>query len=241
MISILYEDVDIIVVNKCANMPSQKDFSRTPDVLSWVNQHVKQECYLIHRLDRHVAGPMVFAKTKVAAKNLNEQVSVKQDVDGYAQDGFYKEYLAVVLCQNKDNISNASDIRLTHYQKKDKNLAITLDSIGYEKLPRHIQSEYKMACLAYSAIAERTVENECLLLLKIHLFTGRYHQIRSQLAYVGLPILGDPKYGTMSLGNMIVSKIGLQAASLGFLHPKTKRKLLFTAKHADEPFSLFPL
>jgi len=240
MISILYEDVDIIVVNKCANMPSQKDFSRTPDVLSWVNQHVQQECYLIHRLDRHVAGPMVFAKTKLAAKSLNEQVSAKHEsTKGYVQDGFYKEYLAVVQCMNKVNLEKSTETILTHYQKKDKNGAITLDAIAYGKLPAHIQTEYKVACLAYSIIAEQLIEGELLLLLKIQLFTGRYHQIRSQLAYAGLPILGDPKYGKISLGSITVSKIGLQAVSLGFLHPKTKKKLLFVAKHKDEPFNLF--
>lgn len=242
MIEILYEDEDIIVVNKKSNMPSQKDLSRTPDVLSLVNQYTKKECFLIHRLDRHVAGPMVVAKTKYAAASLNKQLQEKLLKNGLESEGFHKEYAAVVVDTKvvSDKLSGADWTDLIHYQKKEGNIAISIEEDIYLKLSAQEKKNYKKATLRFNIQSTKKIDQQTILLLKIDLLTGRYHQIRSQLASYGLPILGDPKYGVVQLDGMeIVKKIGLQSTALGFLHPKTSEKVLLSASHREEPFDLF--
>lgn len=250
MMNILFEDADIIVINKEANIPTQKDFSRTPDVQSFVNGHTKHECFLIHRLDRHVAGPMVLAKTKAAAKVLNEQIAVKRsNKSGQERDEFTKVYSAVVMNINNQSVDINQDVSLQHYQKKEKNVTLTIDEKTYDTLTTQQQLEFKHACLNYKVIQSKPLGEKEILLLRIELLTGRYHQIRSQLAFIGLPILGDPKYGTIEVLEPTqemsakeaesLKKIGLQAILLGFSHPRTRKAVFFETVHRDYPFNLF--
>lgn len=242
MIDILYEDADIIVVNKRSNMPSQKDLSRTPDVLTLVNQYTKKECFLIHRLDRHVAGPMVVAKTKHAAAFLNLQLQSKSLVEGLESEGFQKEYIAVVV--DTKNLSEQNSDKewtnLVHYQRKVNNLAISITPEVFDNLSDREKNEYKKATLRFCILSKKSIGQQRILLLKIDLLSGRYHQIRSQLAALGLPIYGDPKYGLVQIGDADpIKKIGLQSTSIGFVHPKTKVNVMFSVQHMEEPFDLF--
>lgn len=242
MIEVLYEDQDIIVVNKTANMPSQKDLSRTPDVLTLVNQHTKSACHLIHRLDRHVAGPLVLAKNKQSAATLNKQLRVSDLTEG---EGFSKEYMATVVIAPMSPVVNVSTevwTTLEHYQRKVGTMAETISIEAYQALKPDRQKEYKKALLKYEVLECRQRLGDTILLLKIDLLTGRFHQIRSQLAAAGLPIAGDPKYGVTIFGTEpAIKKIGLQSTRLEFLHPKHNKKMVFSVRHREEPFDWFNL
>lgn len=214
MIDVKYEDADILVIWKPDNVPSQRDFSRTKDALTMVEEYLKQPAFLIHRLDRHVQGLMIFGKTKESAAALNKQI---------AAHDFDKCYLAVVEGEAKNEDT------LIHYMRKEKGVSKVIDK------PK---DGYKRGELSYIRKTCHTIDERPISLLYITLKTGRYHQIRSQLQAVGLPIVGDPKYGVSQLGDRQIKKIGLQAVDLSIKHPKTNKTMHWHHEHQQEPFNL---
>lgn len=174
MINILYEDNHPLVVVKPANMAVNLDSSNDLDLLTYLKQYLKEKYQkpnnvylgLVHRLDRPVAGIMVFAKTSKAAGRLAKDMQ---------SNLFKKEYLAVICgnCKDKDT--------LTDYLKKDRktNMVSTSNS-----------KEGKLASLQYYKIEQ--IDKLCLV--KVILQTGRSHQIRVQFASRNMPLWGDQRY-----------------------------------------------
>ena len=174
MINILYEDNHLLVVVKPANMAVNLDSSNDLDLLTYLKQYLKEKYQkpnnvylgLVHRLDRPVAGIMVFAKTSKAASRLAKDMQ---------SNLFKKEYLAVICvnCKDKDT--------LTDYLKKDRktNMVSTSNS-----------KEGKLASLQYYKIEQ--IDKLCLV--KVILQTGRSHQIRVQFASRNMPLWGDQRY-----------------------------------------------
>lgn len=220
MIKVLLEDEHILVVLKPVNMPSQKDFSRTPDLMTAVQEHIKTKPYLIHRLDRHVAGPVVFAKTKQGASELNKQLT---------SIGFKKKYLAVSY-QEQHKLEDKSFVELLDYITKENKMAKVISLKEYQSLTLEAQKKYKEAKLKYRFFKK----NETKCLYEIDLITGRFHQIRAQLSSHGLTIIGDPKYGVKE-----GAYIGLQCVQLGFYHPITKQQISINTYHQLGPFEDF--
>ena len=172
MTKILYEDNHLLVVKKDANMPVQADNSKDIDLLTELKEYIKKKYSkpgnvylgLVHRLDRPVAGVMVFAKTSKSAERLSEQIRNKT---------FKKTYYAIV--EGKPNKNGMFKDKLL---KDEKTNISKVDPNGKE------------AILEYETIA--TKNN--LSLVKINLLTGRSHQIRVQFSYHGYPLYGDMKY-----------------------------------------------
>lgn len=230
MIPIIYENSACVVVNKPADMPAQRDFSRTPDMLSVAEDYLGNKAFLIHRLDRHVAGPVVIAKTKKAAANLNKQLTT---------NGFTKLYKAVVVHNFDTQLPLNNRILLEQYHMKDKSLALVINKEAYDLLDNDNKAKYKPVKLYYECLNTIQHEDQCVSILKIELLTGRFHQIRSQLKSVGLPILGDPKYGETMFMNQKYKTIGLQSISLKFRDPVGKSDICAEAEHFDGPFEQF--
>ncbi len=174
MINILYEDNHLLVVVKPANMAVNLDSSNDLDLLTYLKQYLKEKYQkpnnvylgLVHRLDRPVAGIMVFAKTSKAAGRLAKDMQ---------SNLFKKEYLAVICgnCKDKDT--------LTDYLKKDRKTNMV--SMSNSK-------EGKLASLQYYKIEQ--IDKLCLV--KVILQTGRSHQIRVQFASRNMPLWGDQRY-----------------------------------------------
>lgn len=211
---VIYEDNQIIVVEKESNIPSQSDKTGDMDMLTMVKSYIKEkynkpgEVYigLVHRLDRPVGGVMVFARTSKAASRLSEQVRNKTlkktyiaTVDGEIKDekGFLEDYLY------KDERNNMS--RVVNKDKKNAKLA----KLDYE-------------VLSYDAKRQLTV-------VKINLHTGRHHQIRVQFANFGHSLYGDQKYGVRGKGK----QIRLWAYKLELEHPTKKEMMTF---ESEPPF-----
>lgn len=230
MIPIIYENNGCLVVNKPANMPAQRDFSRTPDMLSAVESYLGNKAFLIHRLDRHVAGPVVIAKTKKAAANLNKQLTT---------NGFTKLYKAVVVHKFDTQLPLNKRIILEHYHMKDQSLAVVIDQKAYDGLDEVSKTKYKSVKLIYKCLNSIKYGDQCISVLEIELLTGRFHQIRSQLKLVELPILGDPKYGETEFMNQKYKTIGLQSISLTFKDPVCNHDIIAEAEHFDGPFEQF--
>lgn len=205
---ILYEDNHMIVVEKPVNVPSQSDKTGDRDLLTIVKQYLKEKYQkpgnvylgLIHRLDRPVGGVMVFAKTSKAAARLSEEIRNKT---------FQKEYL-VITDGKWDKTEGILEDYLWKNERKNMSFVTTED-----------QKNAKPAKLAYQVLKYDKKTN--LSVLKIHLYTGRHHQIRVQLASRGHSIYGDQKYGTRGRGK----QINLWAYRVILTHPVRKEKMIF--------------
>ncbi len=165
MPAVLWEDEEVLFVCKKAGVHAQSP--GLPEILS---EYLSGETvYPVHRLDREVAGVMVFAKTKKAAAALSETIA-----DGRME----KEYLAWV--QGVPPRAGRLVDLLYHDHGKNKTYVVKRKRNGV-----------KEAALTYEVIERRDGGS----LLHIRLETGRTHQIRVQFASRGYPLLGDPKYG----------------------------------------------
>lgn len=224
MLDVIYEDNQIVVVIKPQNVPSQADITGDLDMLSMVKQYVKEkynkegEAFvgLVHRLDRPTGGVMVFARNSKSAKRLCDQIQSKE---------FEKTYFAVV----KGKPFRVKD-HLVNYIKKDlktnKASIVTMS-----------EKDAKKAVLDYEML-QSTGE---FSLLKISLETGRSHQIRLQLANLGLPIYGDAKYGKIADEKLKTINLALWAGELNFKHPTQDKVMLFKVNPPEEkyPYNLF--
>jgi len=191
------------VINKPAGMPVQGDRSGDPDLLTLGKAYIKQTFNkpgnvflgLVHRLDRPVSGVMVFARTSKAASRLSEQ---------FRSHEVHKQYLAVV-----EGECTGSGRLVDYIVKEKQRVFITEQS----------HAGAREAVLLY----ETLVYMEGLSLVKIELITGRPHQIRIQLAHIGLPILGDLRYGASR--SFDGRNLALHCYLLGVTHPTRKEPL----------------
>jgi len=218
---ILHEDNHVLVVIKPVGIVVQADETGEPDLLSMLKQrrkvleHKPGEAFLglVHRLDRNVGGVMVFAKTTKAASRLSEQIRNKS---------MEKTYVCVTQgCPPEHG-------RLEDYLYKD-------ESTNTSRVVSSSHKQGKLALLEY----ERLQCLDQLTLVKVHLITGRSHQIRVQFSSRSWPLWGDRRYGTQSQSK---SAIALWAYRLCFEHPISKQLCCYKAlPPSQEPWNEFNL
>jgi 23S rRNA pseudouridine1911/1915/1917 synthase len=213
---ILYEDNHIIIVNKSPREIVQGDKTGDKPLVDMVKDYLKEKyhkpgnvfCGVVHRLDRPTSGIVVFAKTSKALARLNEMFK-KGEVD--------KTYWAIV----KD-LPPQDEGTLVHFliknQKNNKSVAYDTEKLGSKK-----------AVLHYKLVGR----SQRYYLLEVKLETGRHHQIRCQLAKIGLPIRGDLKYGAQRSNPD--GSISLHARNISFVHPVSKKMIDITAPVPDDP------
>ncbi len=175
---ILYNTKNFAVVYKPALTPSQPDETGAPDALTLTADELSsrgesRELYPIHRLDLVVSGLLVFAKNKKSAATLSTLVQ---------GDGIGKEYLVVV-------VGEASGGELRDYLTKDARLRRAVVTDAKNK-------GAKEAILTAEPLSAVTTDHGVKTLLLVRLKTGRFHQIRAQLASRATPVTGDGKYGS---------------------------------------------
>ena len=202
-LTILYEDRDIIVVNKVNGLltvSSEKVRDKTAYYLlnEYVrkgNQKSKRRVFIVHRLDRDTSGIIVFAKDKKAKRYLQEE-----------WQSFSKKYYALVngkMLEKEGVITSYLTENSVH-----RMYSVTDPSKG------------KLAKTGYKVIKESTKYS----LLEIDLQTGRKNQIRVHLADKGCSVVGDKKYGVKEKN---IKRLMLHAASLTITHPLSKEKMIF--------------
>lgn len=197
-ISILYESKWVLAVNKPAGVVVEHA-RHYPSVEDWAVAYVgrqerKPYIGIVHRLDRPVSGVLLLAKRKAALKDLNAQ---------FRERRVEKIYLATV-----ENAPPKSSDTITHWLQKDQRekRAITF---------AEPQSDATACRLYYKFIGQ----NKEGFVLEVHPHSGKFHQIRAQLAAIGCPIIGDEKYGaTLSYET---ETIALHAWKLRFNDPLT--------------------
>lgn len=214
VLSVIYEDNHILVVNKAAGLLVQGDKTGDESLIDIAKRYIKDKYQkpgevflgLVHRLDRPTTGVLVLARTSKALSRLNQQFKDRIPK---------KVYRAIV------SGSPESSARLEHYLKKNSSQN---KSFHYPKTTPNT----KHALLRY-----RLVESlKSYQVLEIELETGRHHQIRAQLAAVGLHIKGDLKYGAKRPNPN--GSIHLHARSLLFVHPTKKEEMKFIAPYPDD-------
>ncbi|WP_340198787.1 RluA family pseudouridine synthase [Ascidiimonas sp. W6] len=199
-LQVLYEDNHIIAINKRCGDIVQGDQTGDKPLSEIVKEYLKDKyakpgnVYLgvVHRLDRPTSGIIIFARTSKALSRMNSLFKERKT---------QKTYWAIVK-----NAPPKTNDQLTHWLRRNpkKNMSTAFENET---------TNTKKAILEYEVIAQ----SDRYFLLSVHLYTGRHHQIRAQLAKIGCPIKGDLKYGfDRSNPN---AGIDLHARSLSFIHP----------------------
>lgn len=206
-LDIVYEDDDVIVVNKPQGMvvhpaPGHPDHTLVNALLyhsplSTINGTFRPG--IVHRIDKDTSGLLMVAKNDLAHQSLAEQLRNKTNK---------REYLALVYGQIKED-EGTIDAPLGRNPQDRKKQAVV-------KGGRHAVTHFKVI---------KRYDN--FTLVKCILETGRTHQIRVHMKYIGHPLVGDPLYGPRK----VIGKDGqfLHAALLGFKHPRTGKELVFEA------------
>jgi len=216
-LKILHEDEHVIVCYKPAGIATQTAKMGAQDMESLLKNYLykkeKKMPYLavIHRLDQPVEGVLVFAKTPFAAKELNK---------GMQGAGFGKFYKAILCGSPKEQKAT-----LTDYLVKD-------GKTNTSRVGKKEEAEAKKAVLSYEVLKR----GEDKTLVQVKLETGRHHQIRVQMAHMGCPIWGDTKYNSSESVDKSWKNIALCAYHLEFIHPKTKKKMVFEIEPEGEGF-----
>lgn len=208
---IIYEDEVLLVCDKPAGLMVEPDRNNYPNLLQQVKNYLKEttnesQPYVqhLHRIDRPVSGVVLFTKKREYLRDLSEQ---------FAQRTVSKSYCALTR-----NAPGAGSGMLEHWHRKEKKKAALVP----EGTPYAEQ-----ATLEYVA---KPFGNYTLWEIKLH--TGKFHQIRAQLASLGCPILGDSLYGSEEMYKP--NAIALHASALGIRHPVTKKEMLFEVKMPED-------
>jgi tRNA pseudouridine32 synthase/23S rRNA pseudouridine746 synthase/23S rRNA pseudouridine1911/1915/1917 synthase len=205
-LSLMYEDRDILVVNKPAGVLSVGvEAGKSLTAHSIVTNHVRKgnprarnRVFIVHRLDRDTSGVLLFAKSDEAKQRLQDNWNENT-----------KKYLAVVhgkLKKESDTISSylAENKAQVVYSTTDETLG-------------------KLSHTAYKVLRQ----TKYYALLEVDLLTGRKNQIRVHLADIGHPIVGDQKYG---LAEDRCPQLALHAQTITFQHPHSGQELTFSAE-----------
>lgn len=240
---ILYEDDAVLVVNKPGNLPVHPTgrffFNTLLTQLRVVNSNEvdqSRDFHVVHRIDRETSGVLVLGKTPAAAASLVAQFQKRQ---------IEKEYLAIVKgIVQKDEFE--IDLALGRDPHSEIRLKMHVVETGADGEPLYLPKAEVLAAKTIINVVER-LGRYTLVKCKPH--TGRQHQIRVHLDYIGHPIAGDKLYGVAqevflkSIKTLIAIEVepgislwrhALHAYRLQFLHPITRKKMEFIAELPPE-------
>lgn len=214
-VDIVYEDEDLLVVNKPAGMPIHPSMGHRQNTLANAVQHhavQRQEYYpyrCVNRLDRDTSGLTIIAKNAYSSCILYEQMRKR---------AIHRIYYAIV----QGNTPASGTIHAPIARQKDSILARTVRADGEEAIT-HFQT---------------LAGNEGLSFLKLWLDTGRTHQIRVHMSYIGHPLIGDFLYNPK---DSRMKRQALHAGNLDFTHPVTGRLLRFSAPLPKDMLQFFDM
>lgn len=202
-LNILYEDNDVVVVNKREGLLSvgtDKDKENT--AYHFINQHVRRQgrgkhIFVVHRLDRKTSGVMMFAKS------LRARDMLRNDWNNMVVERSYFAVVEGIPPKKRDTIKS--------YLTEDKMLKIHSSWIN---------NGGDFAVTTYEVLKS----NEQFSLVKLNLDTGRKNQIRVHMSEIGCPVAGDAKYGAKTDP---IRRVCLHAATLAFRHPSTGKIMKF--------------
>lgn len=214
-IDIMYEDDDLIVINKPQNMvvhPAPGHYTGTlvnalmfhcGDNLSGINGVLRPG--IVHRIDKDTSGVLVIAKSDLAHKGLSEQL---------AEHSMKRVYNAIVYNSFSEE-SGTVDRNIDRSKNDRKKMAVVMQ--GGRNAVTHYKVIEKLGKYTW---------------VELQLETGRTHQIRVHMSYIGHPLLGDPVYGPKKCPFNLNGQV-LHAKVLGFIHPRTGEYMEFNSELPD--------
>lgn len=215
-LDIVYEDEHLLVVNKPKGMvvhPAPGNYSgtlvnalmfRCGDDLSGINGELRPG--IVHRIDKDTSGLLAVAKSDIAHHGLSEQIR---------DHSFTREYLAVAYGNIKED-ERTVDAPIGRHKVDRKRMCVT--QLNSKPAVTHITVLERYSGFTY---------------IRCRLETGRTHQIRVHLSYIGHPIAGDPVYGPSKVITALNGQC-LHAAKLGFIHPVIGEYMEFTSDPPKE-------
>ena len=219
-LDIMYEDDDLIVINKPQNMvvhPAPGHYTGTlvnalmfhcGDNLSGINGVLRPG--IVHRIDKDTSGVLVIAKSDLAHKGLSEQL---------AEHSMKRVYNAIVYNSFSEE-SGTVDRNIDRSKNDRKKMAVVMQ--GGRNAVTHYKVIEKLGKYTW---------------VELQLETGRTHQIRVHMSYIGHPLLGDPVYGPKKCPFNLNGQV-LHAKVLGFIHPRTGEYMEFNSELPDYSSSL---
>jgi tRNA pseudouridine32 synthase/23S rRNA pseudouridine746 synthase/23S rRNA pseudouridine1911/1915/1917 synthase len=209
-LSIVYEDEDLVVVNKAAGLltvstASEKDHT----VQAWLNVYLKQKgigsrIHVVHRLDRDTSGVLVFAKTFAVREKLKEL---------FAAHDIERVYVAIV-----EGVLRSEEGSFRSHLIEDEETYQVRSTLSTTK--------GKLAVTHYKTLKR----NASYSMVEVTLETGRKNQIRVHFSEAGHPVAGDRRYGATSDP---IGRVALHARLLGFRHPTSGKQMTFEAPLPD--------
>ncbi len=212
-LTIVFEDEDLVVVNKPRGMVAHPGAGHTKGTLvSALLFHVNNlsgiggaiRPGIVHRIDKDTSGLLVVAKTDLAHHSLSEQLR---------EHSVVRVYEALVHGQI-NHVTGVIDAPIGRDSKKRQQMAVVPDNMGKDAIT-HFRVMQRFTSYTH---------------VELRLETGRTHQIRVHMAYIGHPVAGDPVYTKQD--PLHLEGQFLHAKTLGFVHPRTQESLLF---HASLP------
>ncbi len=211
-LDIVYEDNDLLVVNKPKGMvvhPAAGNYTDTlvnalmfhcKDSLSGINGILRPG--IVHRIDKNTSGLLIVAKNDKAHNHLAKQIK---------EHSFTREYITVVYGNIKDD-KGTVEAPIGRHPVDRKKMCVT------DKNSKHAVTHYE--------VVERF---NGYTMLRCKLETGRTHQIRVHMAYIGHPVAGDDVYGPKKVIKSLNGQC-LHAQKIGFIHPETEEYLEFSSE-----------
>lgn len=210
-LDIVYEDGDLLVVNKPKGMvvhPAAGNYDGTlvnallhhcGDSLSGINGVIRPG--IVHRIDKDTSGLLIVAKNDTAHRHLAEQIKAHS---------FTREYRAVVYGRIRED--GTVDAPIARHSQDRKRMAVQQSPSARDAVTHYFVTRN------FTGFTQ----------LRLRLETGRTHQIRVHMAYIGHPVAGDPVYGPKKVITSLHGQC-LHAELIGFIHPRTGAYMEFEA------------
>lgn len=222
IVGVIFEDSDILVIDKPAGLTVNRSETTKGDTL----QDYLEKTYripversgIVHRIDKETSGCLIVAKEKGAFENLQKQ---------FKERLVKKTYVALV----HGNVKGDGEIR------------VPVGRLPWNRKRFGVLSGGREAVTKYKVIGSKMINNEPMTLLELYPETGRTHQIRVHLKYLGHPIFGDELYAgrkTARKDRRILPRLFLHASKIFFVHPRTGERMTFVSKLPKELENLIP-